>query len=106
LFGLAFDGITSFSTTPLRLASFVGILVSFVAFIYIVVIVAKTIMFGDAVAGYPSLMAAILFLGGVQLLSLGIIGEYIGRIFKEVKGRPLYFVEEYHSGNKNKKIHQ
>ena len=104
LFGLAFDGITSFSTTPLRIASFLGIIISLIAFIFIIVIVVKTAVFGDDVAGYPSLMAVVLFLGGVQLLSLGIVGEYIGRIFKEVKQRPLYFIEEYHGENKTKKV--
>ena len=104
LFGLAFDGITSFSTTPLRIASFLGILISFIAFIFIVVIVVKTILFGDTVEGYPSLMAVVLFLGGVQLLSIGIIGEYVGRIFKEVKQRPLYLIEEYHQGGKTKTV--
>ena len=70
--------------------------ISFIAFVFIVIVVIKTTLFGDPVAGYPSLMAVVLFLGGIQLLSLGIIGEYIGRIFNETKGRPLYFVEEYH----------
>jgi polyisoprenyl-phosphate glycosyltransferase len=104
LFGLAFDGITSFSTTPLRIASFLGILISLIAFVFIIVIVVKTILFGDTVAGYPSLMAVVLFLGGVQLLSIGVIGEYVGRIFKEVKQRPLYFIEEFHQGGKVKTV--
>jgi len=103
LFNLAFDGITSFSTTPLRISTALGIIVSVAAFIYLIVVLAKAAMFGDAVAGYPSLMAVMLFLGGVQLLSIGIIGEYVGRIFKEVKGRPLYFVEESHDAKTDKK---
>jgi glycosyltransferase involved in cell wall biosynthesis len=103
LFNLAIDGFTSFSTTPLRIASFFGIIVSIVAFIYLIVVVTKAALFGDPVAGYPSLMAVLLFLGGVQLLSLGIIGEYIGRIFKEVKNRPLYYIEESNIEKFNKK---
>ena len=103
LVNLAIDGITSFTTVPLRIASFAGIIISLFAFIFIIVIVFKTLMFGDPVAGWASTMAVILFLGGVQLLSIGIIGEYIGRIFNEVKNRPVYFVEEYHNGKtKNK----
>lgn len=100
LVNLAIDGITSFTTAPLRVASFSGIFVSFLAFIYIVYLVVRTILFGTDLAGYPSMMAVILFLGGVQLLSLGIIGEYVGRIFVETKRRPLYFVEEYHAAGK------
>lgn len=96
LFNLAIDGIVSFTTTPLRFSTILGMLVSFFAFIYIIVVIIRTIAFGADLAGYPSMMAVILFLGGVQLLSLGIIGEYIGRIFNETKRRPLYFVEEYH----------
>ncbi len=103
LFNFAIDGITSFTTTPLRISSFLGFIVSVIAFIFIIFIVIKTTLYGDAVAGYPSLMAVVLFLGGIQLLSLGIIGEYIGRIFNETKQRPLYFVEEYHNGKHVKK---
>lgn len=97
LFNLAIDGIVSFTTAPLRISTFMGMLVSMFAFIYIVVVIIRTIMFGADMAGYPSMMAVILFLGGVQLLSLGIIGEYIGRIFNETKQRPLYLIEEYHA---------
>lgn len=100
LFNLAVDGITSFTTAPLRLSSIAGIVVSLFAFIYIVYLVFRTVLFGTDLAGYPSMMAVILFLGGVQLLSLGIIGEYIGRIFNETKRRPLYLIEELHRGNK------
>jgi glycosyltransferase involved in cell wall biosynthesis len=102
LFNFAIDGLTSFTTAPLRISSIIGFIVSFIAFIYIIVIVVRTLMFGIEAAGYPSLMAVILFLGGVQLLSLGIIGEYVGRIFNETKGRPLYFVEEYHARSRKK----
>lgn len=100
LLNLAISGITSFTTAPLRLASILGLVISLVAFIYIVIIVVKATVGGPDVAGYPSLMAVVLFLGGVQLLSLGIIGEYIARIFVETKHRPLYLVEEYHPGAK------
>lgn len=103
LFNFAIDGITSFTTAPLRISSILGFLVSLTAFIFIIVIIVKTALFGEAVAGYPSLMAVILFLGGLQLLSLGIIGEYIGRIFNETKKRPLYFIQEAHSGTNSQK---
>lgn len=96
LINFAIDGLTSFTTAPLRISSVMGIIVSLVAFIYIVYLVFRTIFFGTDLAGYPSMMAVILFLGGVQLLSLGVIGEYIGRIFNETKQRPLYFIQEYH----------
>jgi glycosyltransferase involved in cell wall biosynthesis len=102
LINLAIDGITSFTTSPLRISSILGILVSISAFIYIVYLVIRTAAFGTDLAGYPSMMAVILFLGGIQLLSLGVIGEYVGRIFNETKNRPLYFVEEYHPGDHKK----
>ena len=98
LINLAVDGITSFTTAPLRVSTVIGFIVSVVAFIYLIGLVFRTIFWGTDLGGYPSTMAVILFLGGVQLLSLGIIGEYIGKIFNETKNRPLYFVEEYHSG--------
>jgi glycosyltransferase involved in cell wall biosynthesis len=103
LINFAIDGITSFTTAPLRLSSILGFIVSVIAFVFIIILIIKTTLFGDPVAGYPSLMAVILFLGGLQLLSLGIIGEYIGRIFNETKQRPLYFVEEYHNEKSVKK---
>ncbi len=103
LIELAIDGITSFTTAPLRIATYTGILVSIAAFIYLLFLVFRTIFFGTDLAGYPSMMAVILFLGGVQLLSLGIIGEYVGRIFNETKQRPLYLIEEYHNGKSPKK---
>jgi polyisoprenyl-phosphate glycosyltransferase len=102
LIDFAIDGITSFTTAPLRISTYIGFIVSVIAFIYLFIIVFQTIFFGNDLAGYPSTLAVILFLGGVQLLSLGIIGEYIGRIFNETKQRPLYFVEEYHHGTVKK----
>lgn len=92
----AIEGITSFSTAPLRLATYFGMFVSLAAFVYLIVIVAtKAVGNNTYVSGWASMMAVILFLGGIQLLSLGIIGEYVGRIFNETKNRPLYFVENY-----------
>ena len=95
LFNLAIEGITSFTIAPLRLSTMIGIIVSLIAFIYMCVIIAKTLIWGEDVQGFPTLMVVILFLGGVQLLSLGIIGEYLGRIFHETKNRPIYVVREY-----------
>lgn len=95
LFNLAIEGITSFTIAPLRLSTMIGVIVSLIAFIYMCVIIAKTLIWGEDVQGFPTLMVIILFLGGVQLLSLGIIGEYLGRIFHETKNRPVYVVKEY-----------
>lgn len=102
LTNLAIEGITSFSMFPLRLSSILGFVIAMAGFIYTVIIVFKTIVFGEAVKGYPSLLSFILLGGGIQLLFLGIIGEYLGRVFDEVKRRPLYFIEEY-SGKDDKK---
>ena len=107
LIDLAIEGITSFTTFPLKVSTYLGIIISIIAFIYMIIIIAKTLVFGEQVAGYPSLMAVILFLGGIQLLFLGVIGEYLGRVFNETKQRPLYFVEEYNNAkisNEEKKI--
>ncbi len=93
LLNLAIDGITSFSTAPLRIATYMGLLVSITAFLFAIAIVVKTLLYGDPVAGFPTLVTSILFIGGVQLLCLGIIGEYVGRIYGESKQRPLYVIE-------------
>ena len=95
LLGLAIEGITTFTVMPLRISTFVGILTSLAAFIYIVYIVLKTLLFGIDFPGYASLVSFVLFFGGLQLLALGILGEYVGRIFMETKQRPLYFVNAY-----------
>jgi glycosyltransferase involved in cell wall biosynthesis len=95
LWRFALDGITSFSYVPLRFATWIGMLVAISAFIYGVIIIVKTAILGNDVPGYPSLMVVILFLGGIQLTALGIIGEYLGRMFNESKQRPLYLVDEY-----------
>ena len=95
LIDLSIDGITSFTTSPLRWAAILGIMISGVAFIYMIYIIIKTLATGIDVPGYASLMVVILFLGGIQLIFLGIIGEYLGRTFNESKHRPLYFIERY-----------
>lgn len=94
LWNFALDGITAFSTAPLRLWTYIGVAVSLGALIYAIVIISVTLWQGTSVPGYASLMVVILFLGGIQLISLGVIGEYIGRIHTEVKQRPLYVVRK------------
>ncbi|MEH6544754.1 MAG: glycosyltransferase family 2 protein [Porticoccaceae bacterium] len=93
LFNFALDGITAFSSLPLRIWSYVGIIFALGAFIYGGILIAQTIIFGKDLPGYASLMVAIFFFGGIQLFSLGVIGEYVGRIFNESKNRPLYLVD-------------
>ena len=95
LWNFALEGITSFTTAPLKFATYIGLLTAFAAFAYGVWIIYKTLAFGEPVRGYPSLMVVILFLGGVQLFTIGIIGEYLGRMFNETKRRPLYIVKDY-----------
>jgi glycosyltransferase involved in cell wall biosynthesis len=94
LWTLALDGITSASTMPLRIWSYVGVVVALFTLLYAVYVVVKTILWGSDVAGYPSLIVAILFFGSVQLISLGVLGEYVGRILIETKMRPLYVVRK------------
>ena len=94
LLNLGIEGITSFTTAPLRFSTIVGFIISMIAFSYMCWVLLKALIWGDPVAGYPSMMIVILFLGGIQLLSLGIIGEYLGRIFNEAKGRPVYIIGE------------
>ena len=94
LWNLSLEGITSFSIRPLQFASYFGFAIALLALFYGGVIVFKTVLYGNDVAGYPSLVTIVLFLGGVQLMTLGIIGEYIGRIFNETKQRPLYLVAD------------
>ncbi len=93
LWNFALEGITSFSTAPLRAATYLGVMTALVAFTYAIWIVLKAMMWGDPVAGWPTMMAVILFLGGVQLVALGLIGEYLGRLYEESKQRPLYLVD-------------
>lgn len=94
LFNLAIDGITSFTTAPLRIAAFAGCFFAFVAAIYLIFIVLRTLLYGEDVPGYPSLISLILFIGGVQFTFMGILSEYVGRIYNESKGRPPYIVGE------------
>ena len=95
LFNLALDGITSFTTTPLKLSTYLGLLTALSAFCSGLIVIFKTLIYGESVKGYPSLMVVILFLGGIQLIALGIIGEYLARMFDESKNRPLYFLKNY-----------
>lgn len=95
LWNFALEGITSFTTTPLKVSTYLGLAIAFGAFLYGLFIVADTLLNGNPVPGYPSLLVVMLFLGGFQLIALGVIGEYLGRMFDESKRRPLYIVSEF-----------
>ncbi len=98
LWNLALEGITSFTMMPLKIATYLGLTVAVISVLYAAEVIVKTIILGNQVAGYPSLMTVVLFLGGVQLMTLGVIGEYLGRVFNETKYRPLYLVERFEPG--------
>lgn len=95
LFNLAIEGITSFTTAPLRLSSILGFIIAILSFILMLFHLIKTLIWGDPIQGFPTLVVIILFLGGIQLLSIGILGEYLGRVFNESKNRPVYIAREY-----------
>ncbi|SFV62759.1 Glycosyltransferase [hydrothermal vent metagenome] len=93
LWNFAIDGITSFSTVPLRIWLYIGMSISFLSFLFGVTIIIKTLIYGIDLPGYASMLTIILFLGGIQLMGIGILGEYLGRIYNEAKGRPIYIIE-------------
>ncbi len=95
LIGLSIDGLTAFSVAPLRVATLLGLILALIAFLYGAQIVYETMVYGQKVPGYPSLFVGVMVLGGVQLIMLGVVGEYIGKILYELKGRPVYFVAEH-----------
>jgi glycosyltransferase involved in cell wall biosynthesis len=98
LWNFALEGITSFSTAPLRVATYFGLLTAAFSFVFAVWIIVKAALYGDRVAGWPTMMVVILFLGGIQLIALGLIGEYLGRLYDEAKQRPLYLVDIWQPG--------
>ena len=100
LFRYSLEGIVAFSTVPLALASVLGVLLCLTAFVFILVVLVKTLAFGDPVGGWPSMMCVILFLGGVQLLCIGILGQYLSKTYLETKRRPVYLVRETEEGVK------
>jgi glycosyltransferase involved in cell wall biosynthesis len=107
LWNFALEGFTSFTIGPLKIATYLGLSTACAALLYAVWVIYKTVTQGDPVAGYPSLMVVILFLGGIQLISVGVLGEYLGRMFDETKQRPLYFVKNYlPSINLSSKVHR
>ena len=107
LFNLSIDGFTSFTTAPLRWSALIGILISLCGFLYMLIIIFNTLFYGIDSPGYASTMVVILFLGGIQLIFLGVIGEYLGRTFSEAKGRPLYFIDRYNDQiEDNSKLNQ
>jgi glycosyltransferase involved in cell wall biosynthesis len=105
LWNFALEGITSFTIGPLKMATYLGFIISALAIVFGMVIIVKTMVFGDAVRGFPTLIVTVLFLGGLQLFFIGVIGEYLGRVFGETKNRPLYIVADQHMSeiNQNEK---
>ena len=100
LFLYSLESIVAFSTVPLAISSVVGLLFFIVSLIMIVVIITKTLMFGDPVAGWPSLVCILFFISGVQLFCIGVIGQYLSKLYLEVKGRPVYIIKETEKGRK------
>jgi len=96
LWNFALEGFTSFTTAPLKIATYFGLAIAIGALTYGLIVIYKTLVYGEAVRGYPSLMVVVLFLGGAQLMTIGILGEYVGRMFDETKGRPLYLVQTHY----------
>lgn len=103
LISLAVNGITSYSTVPLRIWSIIGLVISGLSFLFLIVEMFKVLFFQDAVSGYPTLIAFVVFLGGIQLISLGVIGEYLAKVFTETKDRPAYFVRDASLDEEKKK---
>ena len=104
LWNFAIEGFTSFTIIPLKISSYIGVVTSLMSLLYAVYILSKTLFLGDPVPGYPSLMVVICFLGGLQLLAIGIIGEYLGRMFIEAKQRPLYLTNRYYKAPKSSNL--
>lgn len=96
LFKYAIEGIVAFTTFPLRISIFFGMTISLLSFLYMLFVMVKALLYGDPVAGYPSMMVVILFLGGIQMLSLGVLGEYLAKTYMEVKKRPNYIIKKIH----------
>ncbi len=97
LWNLAIEGITSFSTVPLKLWTYLGLAISLSSFLYAIKLILDKLIFGNDVAGYPSIMVSILFLGGIQLIGIGVLGEYLGRVYMETKRRPRYIIRNVHN---------
>jgi glycosyltransferase involved in cell wall biosynthesis len=100
LWNFAIEGVTSFSTAPLRIWTYLGLIVASLAFVYAAFVVVRTVIYGIDVPGYASLLAVTLFLGGIQLIGLGVLGEYLGRVYSEAKQRPIYIVRDSHEASK------
>ncbi|WP_225562936.1 bactoprenol glucosyl transferase [Rhodanobacter sp. DHG33] len=106
LWNLALEGLTSFSTLPLRVWTYIGILSALVSMTYAIYLVARTILYGRDLPGYASIITAVLFLGGIQLIGIGVIGEYVGRIYIESKRRPIYVVRSVFQSSRTDGAHE